>query len=410
MNREPKQVRRRVRALTDPQPEFVSLVPAGANMTPFTAIKSDDPEVALRADTHTIVRLDFDKEKFPDHDTVVKWLTDGGYSGYSVEETESGFVVQGDADVSEAKKIELGGVVAYVAKTETKGSEAEAKPTVISSAKPVTKTSVATVATKTEEKPKVLEAQTAEIRAKFDSWVASYGTMDTSLGEVISDAQYDMLPPGFFDVTAAMYGALRNNVALSNIEGIRALMAEYGEAIIGLMALFPIEKMESEDAERLAAKLCPDLAVSETPPSPVETSEMTVKTEEQPVPTPQDQAAAETAEKTETQATETETVADPAVAEQPAEAAKTETPVAEIPAALTEALTALVGKFDSFATSVKESMTVIAERVDTLETERQSRKGADDVDAAGSAAAPQTSNASNRDFQVMAFRNTLGLR
>jgi hypothetical protein len=416
MDREPKKVRRRVRALTDPQPEFVSLVPAGANMTPFTAIKSADGETVLRADTHTVVRLDFSKDKFPDVEAVTKWLVDGGYSGYSIEESDTGFVVQGDADVSETKKIEISGVTAYVAKTEASGVAAEAQPTVIEVAKPVVKTAVATVATEKSAKPKVLGEQTAEVRTKFDAWVAAYATMDTELSEVISDAQYDMLPPGFVDVTAAMYGALRNNVAQNDLEGIRALMAEYAEAIIGLMALFPIESMEPEDAERLAAKLCPELAVATPQPNPVETSEMTVKTEEQTPASPQDTSAVETVGKTEPVA-ETQAVAEPEapVAATPEtqteEAARTETPAeTQVPAALADALTALVSKFDAFATVVKESVDTINSRVENLETERQSRKGADDVDAAGSTAPTSAKKDDDHAFRVIAFRNAMGIR
>lgn len=110
--------RKRVKALTDPKPEFVSLVGAGANKTPFRALRADsieqdieitEEEVAARADDgFAVSRIEFSDDQFGDEETVVNWLAAGGYADAKVERTDAGYVVQGEAD-ADAELIEVHG-------------------------------------------------------------------------------------------------------------------------------------------------------------------------------------------------------------------------------------------------------------------------------------------------------------
>jgi hypothetical protein len=103
--RKGKKHRQTLKALTDPQPEFVSLVFGGANKTPFRAVRADGaavgedvmPEQTIKA--QAIARVEFAAEKFADESAVKSWLTDGGYDpATTITKTEGGFMVDSQLD------------------------------------------------------------------------------------------------------------------------------------------------------------------------------------------------------------------------------------------------------------------------------------------------------------------------
>ncbi len=112
--RTPRKKEVKGRALTDPQPAFVSIVQAGANQAPFRMVKMDlhategvgdmhERIKAMKAQGHEVASLRFhDVEKFPDVEAVKAWLTEGGYSedaiGAIKDAQEGGFEVQNTTD------------------------------------------------------------------------------------------------------------------------------------------------------------------------------------------------------------------------------------------------------------------------------------------------------------------------
>lgn len=103
MKRNAITTRARVRALTDPEPKFVSIVKAGANQVPFLTVKLDPSalkendimslKTALAAKGHDIAVLNFSSDKFDSEAAVQKWLEEGGYTDVTVEKTDAGFTV-----------------------------------------------------------------------------------------------------------------------------------------------------------------------------------------------------------------------------------------------------------------------------------------------------------------------------
>ncbi|QIG76082.1 putative ribonuclease E/G family protein [Rhizobium phage RHph_I4] len=109
MNRQPRARIMKAKALTSPEPEFVSMVRAGANQEPVRVIKMDtgineilalfeakeismpDAVKKLKAESHDIAQLVFKGGQFPDRASVDAWLKAGGYEGgYEVVEKKDG--------------------------------------------------------------------------------------------------------------------------------------------------------------------------------------------------------------------------------------------------------------------------------------------------------------------------------
>lgn len=124
-------------ALTNPNPSFVSLVRAGANMTPFLAVKSAEgnaqeaPMKVKKSDTHDIAGLTFRSASFADEAAVQAWLTAGGYEDTAITKKDDGdFFVAGVEGLSDVKQVEADGVVIMTGKREvapvvTEKTEAE---------------------------------------------------------------------------------------------------------------------------------------------------------------------------------------------------------------------------------------------------------------------------------------------
>ena len=86
----PKLVSKLVRLMTDPIPEFVSLVSNAANQTPFRVVKAEDvvldgtettrPECHHNNSQYMVAKMEFNKERFTDSKAVKKYLDDLGYT------------------------------------------------------------------------------------------------------------------------------------------------------------------------------------------------------------------------------------------------------------------------------------------------------------------------------------------
>lgn len=145
------------RALTNPDPAFVSLCTGPANQEPFRAVRQDD-NIATEADMNLkttknassvsaiapagfgVMQFQFQKTKFKTAEEVTQWLTDGGYSDFEIVETAKTFEVtdsEGKYEVGTTEVIKGAseGVDAYVGAlaagyTQTvEGDEAAPEPT-----------------------------------------------------------------------------------------------------------------------------------------------------------------------------------------------------------------------------------------------------------------------------------------
>ncbi len=143
INRRAKVMTKTVRIMTDPDPNYVSLVEHGANQTPWLVVKNHKIEFdtnkeesamttakktiksvqkAMKAagqnETHVVVKLSFAKASFADEASVTTWLNDGGYEDFAIHSTDLGFEVtstKSDAAV-ETKAIESDeGVTFFIA-------------------------------------------------------------------------------------------------------------------------------------------------------------------------------------------------------------------------------------------------------------------------------------------------------
>lgn len=124
MKRNAKTVTRKTVLLTDPLPHFSSLVPSGANGTPWLALKSEEQiqeapmAKKLKHGNADIARITFRGESFDTEDKVKAWLDDGGYADVAIKAEEDGsFTVAGDEALTDTADIDLdNGVTVTVGK------------------------------------------------------------------------------------------------------------------------------------------------------------------------------------------------------------------------------------------------------------------------------------------------------
>lgn len=125
-------IRKRARQMSDPHPQFVSLVPGGSNGTPIRAMKADNIEeidvaTNLKRGDVSIARFTFDGAAFKSDSDVTAWLEAGGYDIPAIVavkgESFNGFTVASKEQPDDLREIDLGnGVIAFLAV----GAKAEA--------------------------------------------------------------------------------------------------------------------------------------------------------------------------------------------------------------------------------------------------------------------------------------------
>lgn len=448
----------KARALTDAQPSFVSLVRAGANQRPFKVVKMDpdaiepqendmteetqksEQEAALAVGNgYGIVAIRFSGEDFDSETKVKAWLDEGGYVDYEITSKDDGFEVNSGLD------FELGsvrrtdprtGLQVFVGKLTSPIEVEKSNDEQTDEHAAVNTSSVTTEATiksddadedgqavekadenadegaqeaaektvhdededeeeRTADKKKADDADPSqEAILRFDDFDAFFSD-EPSLAAVLA-AGDDGFPGGLYELTTAMYYAVRNAIRAGQADQISTIAADYGRRVEMLAMAF--DGMDEAQRAEFEAIVLGNETMVEKEDEGTETS-VIEKAEEAGDDAAEDvekEDAGEedgVVEKTEDGADDaeasTETVvekseeADEADAEDaPEETAKGDGDVVSaVKSLLSEGLAGVVEKIDE-----------IGERVTNLEDRGQTRKGAD---ASDEAAAP-TGDATSR--------------
>lgn len=232
MKRRVKSIQRMANQLTDPKPEFVSLVGHGANQTPYRALKSDifDARSENQEDEMTkqaeIQKITFSTSKFESAEKVESWLEAKGYSDFKVEKTRKGFevVAKGEGDFSsELKTIQLDeGVMAYVGKL---AEGAEPLETVNEQ--------------KAEKVFKAGELSADEVVKKYHDYCCGPSVYVPPVGKTVADVLSEQYSsgsfPAFWDLNNAFSTALFNLVKEGETAKVKALATEYGDLIVAIL-------------------------------------------------------------------------------------------------------------------------------------------------------------------------------
>ncbi len=416
MRRKITSVSKLVNQLVDPKPEYVSLVGHGANQTPFNVVKNEvsdfrgvdnvnergqkdkdsiskaqiTHEVAMpnQAEVHKVV---FDKTRFSDAEAVTAYLSANGYSDFTVEDTDAGFSVlakSAESFVGEIKTIKADTGVTFHVGTLAINQEGlemtkEAKS--------------ATAETKSYFKLGELTAE--QVTQKYDCWLASL-SRGTTLAQVLTDANEGSFI-GAWELNDAFWAALNNLVEAGDLAGIKALTAEYGDMIVRILtALNAAGAQTAEFKEAFMAE------------KKVEGSAKTDTSEDVTLATPVAEVVADNAAPAE----DAHATQEP-VAEETAKAADIASIIAK---AVQDAVSPLKGSVEALASQVadiqkgtSESLADLTqkvskadERVDTLETARQTRKSSDDEGLNSSTQVTKTEADSQREERLL--RNALG--
>lgn len=365
MTRKPKVQRKRVKALTDPQPEFVSLVTAGANMTPFKAMKADvAPEAAAdvaevsdvadsvevqKAENHEIAKLVFAKSEFASVDAVKAWLTEGGYDSLpEVVETEDAFEV--GTDDARATKVEHDGVTIFILEhSEDIAAPVEGQPSAVIEVE-AAKADEAPVDVAVEAAPEAPVAVVAsENVRKSMSTVPMLVELVGALKWVINDLKYENGDSENGDSEDS-----EDSEEGQYTQVIDALKGSANQMLGALASLFNIEVNEMQAVFK-TAEAAP--VVAEIEPVAEE-----VAKEEAPA-----SESAEQPANIDVEAAKTEEVASAPVAPD----------LAAIVSQLATSVQELTNNFSNLHNQVVAKSESLAERVTAMESERQSRKGAD---------------------------------
>ena len=408
MKRKVKQVTRLASQLTDPQPEFVSLVGHGANQTPFRTVKAahiiaaiheqEDETMtkakekkAAAADVSAeadIQRATFDTAQFDSADKVSQFLEAKGYTNFTVTEAKGGgfeVIAKAEGDFEgELKALKVAkGVTFYVGKLAEGAAPLE-----------VTEKAAETKAAAAEAAParlfKAMDMDSGEIVKKYcDYYCGPTYTppQGMTLAQVLTEQYENGCFPAYWNLAEAFQTALFNLVKAGETAKIKTLTAEFGDMITAILAAlsaagvdvtakaaFLKEKDTAMTKETKAAEKPAGAAATETAAKADETKTET-KTEGGEA-APAAEGAAPAAEKKQ----------DPAPAEKQAGAGN------EIAAAVAEAMKAVVAPLaDTLKTlgetvkgmsdgleAAKEAATKANARVDELASSRTSRKSADD--------------------------------
>lgn len=306
-----KRVVKAIQLLTDPEPQFVSLVTHAASQTPFKVIKTDgelepnevvvagakatvtetdnDGETSMskkqQADARTLVvrssgtaeaglqRLEFDGGVFASDTDVRTYLASKGYEGGNIEKTDSGYqVVAAPAEQFTSVSAIKGddGVTRHVGALATVEPEPEddgeeVKDAVIKCAD-------------------VLGSSgNAELVKRYDSWMASYYNADAKTIAGVMSAGVDGLPPGIYELNDAFYAALRNLLLSRDVAGVTKLTAEFGAMIVQLVSVFDFATMPAEVVQKMVGEEPKEKAsksTGETAPAAVDLDALAAQTAE----------------------------------------------------------------------------------------------------------------------------------
>ena len=238
----PKLVSKLVRLMTDPIPEFVSLVSNAANQTPFRVVKAEDvvldgtettrPEGPHNNSQYMVAKMEFNKERFTDSKAVKKYLDDLGYTRteYDIVEEVNLFSANSRVFNSNDKNIvmiegNVPGVSIYVGKTDSGLEE-------------INKSINQEDSTIVKNKTLLINGETPEqLVEKFDSWSASWSN-EKDIMQAIEDGMGDGLPPGATEVFSAFWAAVSNSLKENDEASVRKACADLGELFVKLNNVF----------------------------------------------------------------------------------------------------------------------------------------------------------------------------
>lgn len=252
----------KAKALTNPTPEFVSQVIAGANQEPHRVVKMDtgmadiaalfetqeltmkDAVTKAKSSGHDIAQLVFKGGEFTDRAKVDAWLKEGGFEadGYEVtEKTDKDGVIEFTAastmkfETGSIKKVkgQADGLFVFVGKLEGAGEVAEKTAEEIAAEATAGKGSA--VATKSEEpapavgeedKPKIEDAPAAVETAK---------EAETELGDKATAEDATVAP--------AAEGEMTVEKATELLESFKSAMAEKGIPSIARKGTYTVSEI-----------------------------------------------------------------------------------------------------------------------------------------------------------------------
>lgn len=288
LGRKRRRVVKTVKVMTDPNPQFVSLVQHGANQTPVTVFRSADAagqedqanqeenemgsntkkqeaQLSVSRSNGSLHKLGFPSEVFPSEEAVRSYLDAQGYEGGTVTSVGDGFEVVARAadDFAEGSVKAIAGDdgvvrhIGVVTKSQSAAAEGDhSEPVAVKEAdgdgqEGVTEPAVAARSVFTSDNP-LLPASTVEVVKRYDSWEASWSNGQT-IQEVMA-AGADGMPVGIWELNDAFYTALRNLILAGNKEGIAALCTEFGSVVLRMLELLPFAAMPQELAVKMLNK------------------------------------------------------------------------------------------------------------------------------------------------------------
>lgn len=278
-----------VGVLTDPHPQFVSLVGHGANQTPFAVTKIAEHPLDGDADMKltkseilervqqgaaSVQRFEFAAPQFTTVKDVEQYLTDNDYEGFEVTKSGDSFSVEAlPADgFSMLGEIEMqGGVKLFVGtpiEVSDDTTEKDAGEKSSDSGEPETgEGKQAAEGESSESSQKEDDKETdadeggdkaaatqdegdgTETVSKFDEFMAFWSNA-TDLNGVLADGA-DGLPPGFYDVTQAMITATKNALLAGDNEAVKTIMDQFADMVIKMAKALSAATVPKSVAEKM---------------------------------------------------------------------------------------------------------------------------------------------------------------
>lgn len=400
MKRRITNVTRLANQLVDPKPEFVSLVGHGANQEPFKTLKADiadfreqnseDDMAKAKKETQEInqaeiQRVEFTAKRFKDEAKVKEYLESKGYADFKVTSTDTGFTVtaKSEEDFEGAvKAIDVDDGVKFFIGKLAEGKEKLAEKAEVQ---------------KSEKVFKAGDLSADEVVKKYSDccdyycgpkWTPPEGK---TVADVLSEQFADGSFPGLWQLNDAFYYAMYNLIKDGEIEAVKTLANEYGELIVAILNVLKSKGADTSAVKALFIEKPEEKEMKtekEKAPVNTEAKDEVKKGDEAPAAT--DTAAAETAE-TETPADEAakvtedsgepekETKSDaPDMAQVIADAvAKAITPIQESLTKLETSMAATQKAATDGLADLSDKVSKTGERVNELESARQTRKSAD---------------------------------
>lgn len=404
-------------ALTDPQPEFVSLVKAGANGTPWLAVKDDESGPALKVDRvglgvrgYEVIGVTFAKTEKWTKESAKEWLDAGGYEGYSLEETDDAVVAKSTDELPADAKVslvEMDGLKVAIVKTEVAKKAEDVNPG-------ADKAPEGDVAAK-DEKP-VETSALGVIAKRFDEYAGYYSETPSTLSEALK-AGNDGVPPGYYEIETAfrvtLFRAMREEPAL-----VPTITREFGEVIQKMADAFNgfVGRNKADAEANMDAWMggkSEDKNMTTKTDAPAKPAVKQDAPASEGKPTAVENEAAQKGGADPTKEQSAETAPEQPAADEPKDTAKEEAPkepslAEQIAAAVKAAMEPVVALVAEVSKKTDDAKAALEQRVASLETEGPSRKSAD-VDEAPAGSKSEKQDSAEDEFARRALRSSLGI-